>query len=109
MNDDLYVWWRNALEGVIGHVHDGAPMPGYYRLRTLQSSGKRGAAKFINAEPVAIWQQADGKIVASVGDYYADDVNELWLHVAKYPVTEDEYYRVREGYPWADVATMEEL
>ena len=32
-------WWRNAISGSIGLIHENDPQPGYYRMR----DGKGGA------------------------------------------------------------------
>lgn len=86
-----YTYWKNALGGNIGPVHDGEPQPGFYRKRTGKAAGY---------VPVAIWD-ADGKIVALVDGREAD-ANEIWTFVCQYPITEEQYHaRVNSG-KWHD-------
>lgn len=99
---DGYEYWRNALDGVFGPVHDSDPQCGFWRLRAAESQNKRGAAKFVGARAVAIWDDGSG-IVASVDGMKAD-ANEIWLHAAKWPVSEDDYRIHRETGIWPDVA-----
>ncbi len=32
-----YAYWRDALTGKFGPIHDGDPQPGFYRLRRRQT------------------------------------------------------------------------
>lgn len=91
MNED-YDYWRNALDGKFGPIHDGDPQPGFYRLR------RRGQVD----QPVAIWR-GHGRMCCVVADR-EDDANELWTFVADKPITEDVYRAVVAGEPWPDVA-----
>lgn len=104
---DAYEWWRNALDGSIGPVHEDSAQCGFFRLRSEAGAGKRGAAKFIDAKAVAIWEQ-DGKIVASVDGMTADDPSELFLACCKWPVSEHDYRQHRLGIEWPDVAALGE-
>ncbi len=105
---DDYDWWREALDGHIGAVHDGETHCGFFRLRTSESSGKRGAAKFIGAKAVAIWKDDSGQYAASVDGYVAANVAELFLLVCKYPVSEELFRDYRNGIEWPDVAAAME-
>src|SRR3954463_2265910 len=86
-----YTYWRNALAGQFGAVHDGDPQPGFYRKRTGKAAGY---------VPVAIWEQ-DGRVLALVDGKEADAA-EIWTYVCQYPILE-EWYRARMiGQPWPD-------
>ena len=99
---DGYAWWRDALDGTIGTVCEDDPQPGFYRLRSEAGAGKRGAAKFIDAKAVAIFE-LDGAIMASVDGMIASDPSELFLLCCKYPVTEEAYRAHRNGFAWPDL------
>lgn len=88
---DLYEYWRNALAGNFGPVHDSEPQPGFYRKRTHK------AGPYV---PVAIWEQ-DGKIVALCNGREAEAA-ELWTYVCKYPIAEEWYHKRMSGAPWPD-------
>ena len=105
---DDYSWWRDALDGHIGKVHEDDPQCGFWRLRAPESSGKRGAAKFIGAKAVAIWKDEAGQYAASVDGYVAANVAELFLLVCKYPVSEESFRDYRNGIEWPDVAAAME-
>lgn len=102
---DKYSYWRDALDGIFGPVHDSDPQCGFWRLRSKAGEGKRGAAKFIGASAVAIWDDS-GTIVASVDGMKAD-ANDLWLIVARYPIAEEDYRQHRDTGVWRDVAAMD--
>lgn len=76
-------------------IHDGEAQPGFYRKR----KGRSGPF-----EPVAIWRDESGGLVAKVGNEMADPVA-LWSWVCDKPVTEDAYRAVADdGKPWPDDA-----
>lgn len=87
-----YAYWRDALTGKFGPIHDGDPQPGFYRLR------RRGQVD----QPVAIWRDMDGICCAVSGR--EDDASELWTFVADKPITEAVYRAVVAGEPWPDIA-----
>lgn len=86
-----YDYWRNALAGNFGPVHDGDAQPGFYRKRAFKDGPW---------QPVAIWE-ADGAMVAMV-DAKAADPAQLWSWVCRYPVTEAAYHKARTGAGWGD-------
>lgn len=86
-----YDYWRNALAGTFGSVHDSDPQPGFYRKRTMRSG------PFV---PVAIWEH-DGKMIALVDGKQAD-ADDIWTYVCQHPVTEEAYRARSEGKPWPD-------
>ena len=91
-----YDYWRNALQGNFGSVHDGDPHPGFYRFRV------KGGPD----EPVAIWP-LDGEMVAYRNGRKVDAA-EIWSWVCRNPIDEAIYRSVYEkGEPWPDA--IEEL
>lgn len=86
-----YTYWRNALAGTFGPVHDSDPQLGFYRKRTHKSG------PYV---PVAIWEQG-GKVVALCNGREADAA-ELWTYVCKYPIAEEWYHARIGGAPWPD-------
>ncbi len=101
---DGYEYWRNALDGVFGPVHDdGRAGSGFWRLRAPESANKRGAAKFVGAKAVAIWRIEGTGTICTVDGVPADPAD-IWLLVCKWPVTEEDYRAHRETGVWPDVA-----
>lgn len=89
---DAYTYWRNALTGTFGPVHDGDAQPGFYRKR----SHKGGPWV-----PVAIWHDGDG-MVAKVGEGMVD-ADDLWSWVCQAPITQAAYDKAMVGEGWGDV------
>ena len=87
-----YAYWRDALTGKFGPIHDGDPQPGFYRLR------RRGQID----QPVAIWRDLDGIYCAVSGR--EDDASEIWTFMADKPIAEAVYRAVVAGEPWPDIA-----
>ena len=52
---DKYAYWRNALAGNFGPVHDSDPQAGFYRARN-KKAGKD--------DPIAIWFNDAGDLGA---------------------------------------------
>ena len=89
--DDPYAYWRNALTGNFGPVHDGDCQAGFWRRRTKR------AGPFV---PVATWIE-DGKMIA-FDDGVIEDAGALWTYICRYPITEEQYWsRVKTG-KWHD-------
>ena len=89
---DKYAYWRNALAGNFGPVHDSDPQAGFYRARN-KKAGKD--------DPIAIWFNDAGEALAlrwSV-EVSADDV---WTHACKMPITEEAYRGVIARGHWPD-------
>lgn len=75
---DQFHWWREALAGRVGEIHEDQPQPGYYWMR----DGRDGPRL-----PVAIWRDAAGQLVCRAADKIRNAV-EIWTWVAKNPVSE---------------------
>ncbi len=89
---DRYSYWRNALAGTFGPVHDGDPQAGFYRARN-KKAGKD--------DPIAIWFNDAGEALALRwgAEVSADDV---WTHACKTPITEEVYRGVVASGHWPD-------
>jgi hypothetical protein len=88
---DSYSYWRDALAGNFGPVHDSDPRCGFWRKRMFRGG------PFV---PVAIFEH-EGEIVGLV-DGKPADANEIWTFVCRYPVTEEAYRAKVAGEPWPD-------
>ena len=103
----LYTYYRSALKGVFGPVHENDPQCGYYRMRR----GRGGPWV-----PVAIWREVpeglgcgdnsgisdSGKLVCLV-DGKERDPFQIWTWVCRYPVPYETYVAVAEpGQAWPE-------
>jgi hypothetical protein len=91
MSAPSYDWWRSALRGEVGLIHEGDPQPGRYRKK----AGKQGG--WI---PVAIWHDGSG-MVALAGKEMVD-ANDIWTWVCRNPVQEEHYLQALSGGKWHD-------
>jgi len=92
MEKKTYDYWRQALKGNFGPVHDGDPQPGFYRLKAKEGPDK----------PVAIWQGPNGVMFALVGKA-AVDPDRIWIYCCNKPIPESLYRQVvEEGKPWPE-------
>jgi hypothetical protein len=89
-NNDDYHWWREALEGRVGPIHENEPQCGYYRVRDT---------------PVAIWR--DGGELLAVSGIIPDDPFEVWVRAAKHPVSYNDYLRASQSGEWPDHVQIE--
>ena len=90
---DTFTYWRNALGGAFGPIHENDPQPGYYRTRP----GRDGRML-----PVAIWSEADGQLRA-IRDGVEIDPSTVWTWCCLNPVAYDTYVAVAEtGEPWPE-------
>ena len=87
-----YTYWRNALKGKFGPVHDGDPQYGFYRMRTDDKKGWRR---------VAIWSGNNETLAALDGKLY--DADSLWTWVCEKPITEELFRQIEQGLPWPDL------
>lgn len=92
---DKYAYWRNALDGKFGPVHDGDPQSGYYR-QTI--------AKYNIDRPVAIWEH-EGRMVAKAGFHDKPkevDAGEIWTSVCQNPITSGTYEKAYQSGAFED-------
>ena len=88
-----FAYWRNALVGSFGAIHENDPQPGYYRTKP----GRDGKAL-----PVAIWREADGR-VAAIRDGVPVDPSAIWTWCCLNPVAYEAYVAVAErGDAWPE-------
>ena len=94
MNNDL-TWWKNALAGNPGPIHDGEPARGWYRVRTRDKTSWRA---------VAYWYSDEGLHCVINGEAIDEQrAKELWPYASKNPITHAVYTAVVEGHqPWPD-------
>ena len=91
-------WWQRAMKNpdAVGSadlpVHPGEFQCGYFRVR------KKGG----NWEPVGIYPDDDGVVVAFRGDRQVTDIHELFTWACRQPVTFDAYMAAQEGKGWED-------
>jgi hypothetical protein len=91
---DSYSWWRQALLGQFGPIHESDPQPGYYRIR----KGRGGPWL-----PVAIWAEDEESKPVCLVDGVESDPFEVWTWVCRYPVPYETYVAVAErGEPWPE-------
>lgn len=88
---DPYAYWRNALAGTFGPVHEGDPQNGFYRKK-----GRDGAPWL----PVAIFDHDRAKVGLLNGK--PTDAAAIWTWVCDKPVTEAAYHGFLAGKGWPD-------
>lgn len=92
MSNDLYAWWREAVDRktsgkAVPPVNVNEPQPGRYRRRTVKDGPWH---------PAAIWDD-HGKLHCTVG-VETRDAHEEWTWLAKNPVSEVDYHhRITTG------------
>lgn len=94
--------YQQNLAGAPVALHDGHPMPGYYKMRLGSKTGPW--------VPVAIWEK-DGVMVAVRGDGKGGrtrvDPNDIWTYVAGNPVKQaDAKYAFEHGRWEGDAPTI---
>lgn len=99
-----YQWWKNAINGNVGPIHEGQPQLGFYKKRKFNPDGEWIAPIKRPFEPVAIWRDENGKMVGTVNGQPVKDVDDLWLWSAKNPIPETEYryYETHGEWPKKD-------
>jgi hypothetical protein len=90
-DNDEYAFWRNALAGNFGEMHDSDPQPGFYRTK-----GRDGIPL-----PVAIWRDG-GKMIA-VRNEEPVEADEVWTWCCRYPISHQTYKTVINGGEWPDM------
>lgn len=107
---DQYAWWKAALNGTRGPIHEGEPQPGFYRAR---SKNKQTGVETLTA--VAFWY-AGGEIKpenlrvqigtrdpARPGSEDLQRATDAWPFISKEPVSHAAWTGVvKEGKPWPD-------
>ncbi len=94
---DTFTYWRNALGGAFGPIHENDPQPGYYRTKP----GRDGRML-----PVAIWREADGRVTA-IRDGVEVDPCAVWTWCCLNPVTYETYVAAAEtGEAWPEDVPM---
>ena len=85
---DYYSYWRNALNGTFGAVHEGDPQCGFFAKR-----GKNGADI-----AVAIWLDG-GNIVCLINNKLGGlvEAQDVWTWCCKKPITQEEYNDILSG------------
>lgn len=95
---ERWQWWQSALAEPkkIGTaalpVHPGEYQLGYYRTRS-----KNGPW-----EPVGIYPDENGVVVAFRGERQVDDIPELFQWCCRHPVSYDAYVAALDGKNWPD-------
>lgn len=87
---DVWHYWREALEGRFGPVHEGEPQAGYFRTRRKDGPW----------EAVAIW--AEGNDWHCLRDGRPADAKVIWTYCCTRPITYELYQAVAAGEPWPD-------
>ncbi len=93
-----YSYWRNAMAGQFGPVHDGDPQPGFYRARVT-------FGREVPWTPVAIWDDGNG-LVAVKHAYIVEKplivpADDVWSYCCDNPISEAAYRAVAErGQMW---------
>lgn len=93
---DQFGWWRGALAGTRGDIHEDEPKAGYYRNRR---KGEQATA-------VAYWYDShDGDLRCKVDakDIEKTRALEIWPYASKEPVTYEAYQAKRETGNWPDM------
>lgn len=84
---DCWAWWRSALAGEVGPIHENVPESGFYRVKN---------------DPVAIWYEGETAVATRAGRQ-VEDVCALWTFAAKWPISVEAYEAVAEREePWPD-------
>lgn len=95
---ERWQWWQSALAEPkkIGTaalpVHPGEYQLGYYRTRS----------KNVPWEPVGIYPDENGVVVAFRGERQVDDIPELFQWCCRHPVSYDAYVAALNGKNWPD-------
>lgn len=103
-----FQWWRDAVEGNFGPVHDGHPQCGYYRMRKGKEDGSWVPVEFALEQPI---DKETGELtgdermrcyVGTAKDRRERDANEVWTWCSKHPVTFEEFTQAHDTGSWPD-------
>lgn len=89
---DRWSWWRAALAGNIGPIHDGDAQQGYYRVRN-QAGG---------FDPVAIFYPEGSDELVAYRSNREVRPDEIWTFACRNPVSFDAYQQAVSGGGWHD-------
>lgn len=84
---DAWSWWRNALAGNIGPIHDGDPQQGYYRVRPKDGQW----------EPVAIFFPEGSDTLVAYRNGKEVDPNRIWTWCCRNPIEHAAYEKAIAG------------
>lgn len=93
---DQFQWWRNALAGVRGDIHDGEPKSGYYRNRR-KGEQAQAVVYWYDSHDNSLRCKVDGQ---DVGDQRA---LEIWPFASKEPVEYEAYKAKSDTGNWPDM------
>lgn len=94
MSPDPWGFWREALAGNVGPIHDGDPQQGFYRARLDKNT------PYV---PVAIWIDGTGSFLCRVGYddlYHMRPADEMWTWCADQPVSHEAYQIAARTHEW---------
>lgn len=90
---DPHHWWREALEGRFGPIHEGEPQTGFYKTRYKAQPW----------EPVAIWRDGATGEWCALRSGKEVDAAHLWTYACKNPISYELYQAVAaRGEPWPE-------
>lgn len=103
---DLFAWWKAALKGERGPIHDGEPEQGFYRHRT---KNKQTGVETLYA--VAFWYAGDIRTPENIrcqvggqilkGEQLQRTIG-AWPFISKEPISHKTWMAVVAGQPWPD-------
>lgn len=82
---DPWSWWRNAIAGNVGTIHDGEPQTGYYRVRRKGKDIDSAVAYWTDTKTGEQRCHMDGE------DFDAQRALEIWPYASKKPVSAEDY------------------
>jgi len=93
---DQFQWWRNALQGVRGDIHEGEPKAGYYRNR-CKGEQAQAVVYWHDSHDNALRCKVDGK------DVPEQRALEIWPFASKEPVQYEAYKAKQDTGNWPDM------
>lgn len=81
-------YWKNALKGEFGPIHEGEPQTGFYAQKARKGNETRDAQE---ASPVAIWSDESGTHAVIGMSESVTDADRIWTWVAQNPITYKQY------------------
>jgi hypothetical protein len=84
---DRWTWWRNALAGKVGPIHDGDPQQGYYRVRPKDGQW----------EPVAIFYPEGSDQIVAYRAGKEVDADRIWTWACRNPISYEAYDKAING------------